>query len=291
MKQKLRQTLWDWMLMTLGCAILALGMGVFLVPNLISSGGVGTLSTVLLHLFNIPLSVTTILINALLLVFGYRYLGKQALVKTIGGVVLFSFFLELCTYLPVYTEDVLMASLGGGALVGLGVGLVVRREGSTGGSDFAALMLRRYFPHLSTARLILVIDCAIIALSGVVFRSLTVTLYSLVSMFVCARVADLVLIHGTEAKSVYILSDRAQDIAALVIRDFSRGVTGVYSRGVYSERDRMMLLCVVSPKELPRLIRAIRRLDEAAFIIISDVREVVGEGFVSLGSYGEDEKE
>lgn len=291
MKQRIGRAIWDWGLIAVGCAILALGMSTFMVPNRISSGGVGTLSTVLLYLFDLPLSVTTIAINAVLLLLGFRYLTKKAIVRTVIGVLLFSAFLELCAYFPVYTEDVLMATLGGGVLVGLGVGLVVRQDGSTGGSDFAALMLRRFFPHLSTARLILLIDCAIIALSGLVFRSLTVTLYSLVSMFVCSKVADLVLLHGTEAKSVYILSDKAEEISSLVIRDFSRGVTGVYSRGVYSERDRMMLLCVVSPKEMPRLIRAVRQLDHAAFIIISDVREVVGEGFVSQGIYSAGEKE
>ena len=285
MKKSVRVAVWDYIQIALGCAILAVGMNSFLVPSRISSGGVGTLATVLLYLLNIPLSVTTLVLNALLLLFGYQYLGKAAVVKTVVGVALLSGFLALAEYLPIYTEDVLMATLGGGLLIGLGVGLVVRREASTGGSDFAALILRRFFPHLSTARLILVIDCAIIAVSGLVFRSLTVTLYSLVAMVVASKVTDLILIHGTEAKSVYVLSSKTDEISEIVLRDFSRGVTGIYSKGVYSERDRMMLLCVVSPKELPRLIRAVRRLDPTAFVIISDVREVFGEGFQQTSVY------
>jgi uncharacterized membrane-anchored protein YitT (DUF2179 family) len=287
MKKRLRTVLWDYTQITLGCALLAAGLNLFLVPNVLSSGGVSTLATVLFYLFDVPLSITTLILNALLLALGYRYLGKSAVVKTIVGVVMLSAFLELTRRIPVYTEDVLIATLAGGVLVGVGVGLVIRREASTGGSDFAALVLKRFFPHLSTARLILIIDCIIIALSGVVFRSLTVTMYSLVSMFLYSKVADLILEHGTAAKSVYIMSSQTNEIASLVLRDFSRGVTGIYSRGVYSEQDRMMLLCVVSPKELPRLIRAVRALDKAAFIIITDVREVVGQGFRSLGAYSD----
>ena len=289
MKRAIKTLIWDYVPITLGCAVMAWGMNMFLVPSRLSSGGVGTLATVLLYLFDIPLSVTTLVLNALLLLLGFRYLRRSAIVKTVVGVVLLSIFLELAVYLPIYTEDVLMATLGGGILVGLGVGLVIRREGSTGGSDFAALILRRFFPHISTARLLLIIDCIIIAVSGIVFRSVTVTLYSLVAMFVCSKVADLVLIHGSEAKSVYILSSMPDEISKVVLREFSRGVTGIYSRGVYTEQDRMMLLCVVSPKELPQLIRKVRAIDKAAFVIISDVREVVGEGFRALGEY-EDNK-
>lgn len=287
MEHKYRRLIWDFLQITLGCAVLAIGMNVFLVPNMLSSGGVGSLATVLYHLVKIPLSVTTIVLNALLLIFGYRYLGRGAVIKTIIGVVLFSLFLELTTLLPAYTEDTLMATLGGGILVGLGIGLVVRREGSTGGSDLAALILRRFFPHISTARIILVIDCAIIIISGIAFKSVTVTLYSLVAMLACSKVADLVLIYGSEAKSLYILSSQTERISKVVLSEFSRGVTEIYSRGAYSAQDRMMLLCVVSPKEMPHLIRRIRSIDNSAFLIISDVREVVGKGFRALGEYEE----
>lgn len=291
MKRNVKNMIGEWAQITLGCAILAIGMNLFLVPSRISSGGVGTLATIFLYLFHIPLSVTMLVLNALLLLLGYRYLGRGAVIKTVGGVVLLSIFLELTVFLPVYTEDVLMATLGGGVLVGVGVGLVVRCDGSTGGSDFAALMLRRFFPHLSTARLILVIDCVIIAVSGIVFRSVTVTLYSLLSMIVASKITDLILMQGTAAKSVYILSAKSAEIAEIILRDFARGVTGVYSRGIYSERDCMMLLCVVSPKELPRLVKQVRALDQTAFVIITDVREVVGEGFRAMNQYSAGENE
>ena len=289
MKKHVRTALWDYLQIALGCAVLAIGLNLFLVPNRFSSGGVSTLATVLYYTFGLPLSLTTLVFNVLLLAIGFRYLGKTAVVKTIVGVVMLSGFLELTSHWPVYTEDALMAAIGGGVLVGIGVGLVIRRDASTGGSDFAALILRRFFPHISTARLILIIDCIIIALSGIVFRSLTVTMYSIIAMIICSRVADIILMHGTEAKSVYILSSKTDEIAQMVLRDFSRGATGIYSRGVYTQTDRMMLLCVVSPKELPRLLRAVRALDRTAFTIISDVREVVGEGFRSLGGYDGDQ--
>ena len=291
MKKRVRVALADGFQIALGCAIMAAGLNLFLVPNRLSSGGVSTIATVLYYLMEMPLSVTTLVFNTLLLLLGFRYLGRSAVIKTLAGVVLLSGFLELTSFLPVYTEDMLIASLCGGVLVGVGVGFVIRRDASTGGSDFAGLILHRFLPHLSTALLIFIIDCVIIIASGFVFRSLTVTMYSLVAMFICSKVADWILTHGTAAKAVYILSSKTDDIASLVLSDFSRGVTGIYSRGVYSACDRMMLLCVVSPKELPRLVRAVRALDRAAFVIITDVREVVGAGFRSLGEYSDEKND
>jgi len=263
----------------IGAFLLALGLNLFLVPFRISPGGVSTIGTVLLYLFGVPLSVTTLLLNAVLFLFGYKILGKSAVFKTIWGVVFSSLFLELCAYFPVYTEDVLMATLSGGILTGLGIGLAVRQEASTGGSDFAALMLHRFFPHISVSFLILLIDAIIIVLAGFVFGSITISFYSALSLFVSMKTTDLVLAFGDTAKSIFILSPKTNEISICIQTRFARGTTGIYSRGMYLGKDGLMLFCVVSPKELPSLVRLVRSVDETAFIVISDAREVLGEGF------------
>ncbi len=263
----------------LGALTLALGLNVFLVPMQLSVGGVGSIGTVLLYLINLPLSVTNLVINAGLFVVGYKYLGKAMLVKTVAGILFLSLFLSLTEKLPAFTDDVLLAALFGGLLCGAGVGIVVRFEGSTGGSDFAAVILHHIFAHLSVPILLLLLDLAVVFVSGFIFESVAVTLYSVLALAVAAKTADMILTMGDMAKSVFVLSEKADEIAGYIHEKIERGVTGVHSRGMYTKKDRLMLLCAVSPKQLPMLVHGIKQIDKTAFIIITDAHRVVGEGF------------
>ena len=285
MKRTIKTYLWDAGWIAIGCFVLAIGVTLFLSPNRVSSGGISTVGTVLLHLFGVRISLTNILANALLFSFGFRYLEKYAIVKTLEGILFFSLSLELISLLPVYTEDVMIATLIGGALIGLGVGLVIRKDGSTGGSDFAALILKRFFPHVSLAHLILILDCAVVIFAGFVFQSVSVTLYSLIAMYVSSKITDAIVTLGDSAKEVRIFSSQAERIAAEIIERFERGVTGIYGKGMYSGKEGMNLLCVVSPKELPALIHAVKEMDPTSFIIINDAKEVLGEGFKERSHY------
>jgi len=264
---------------TLGSFLLAVSLSCFLTPSALSAGGVGTIATVLFSFFGVPLSVTTLFINVVLFWAGHRFLSRETVFRSFFGVLASSFFLALSTHFPVYTEDLSVAVLSGGLMMGIGLGLVVRQGASTGGTDFFALILKRFFPHLSLARLMLLIDCGIILFSGLLFRSVTATVYSAAALYLSMEMADRVISFGNAAKAVYILSANALNVSKQIQKAFLRGTTGIYSRGMYTEKDRLMLLSVVSPKELPGLIALIREEDPAAFIIISDVREVLGEGF------------
>lgn len=269
----------EYVCIAFGALILAIGLNQFLVPMKLSVGGIGSIGTMLLYLLRVPLSVTNLVLNAVLFVFGFKYMGRSAVLKTVAGVLFLSLFLALTQGAWAYGEDAFMSALVGGLLCGIGVGIVVRQEGSTGGSDFAALILHKLFPHLSVAVLLMGIDFVIVAVSGLVFQSITVMFYSLLALLVAAKVADVILTVGDVAKSVYILSEKHKEIAERVHTQLNRGATGVFSRGMYSGRETMMLLCVVSPKELPQLVHLVRDTDKSAFIIISDAREVLGEGF------------
>ena len=276
---KIKSVIKDYFLIVLGTFILAVGLNLFLVPCRISSGGISSIGTVLLYKLNIPMSVTNIVFNALLFTLGYKYVGKSSVVKTIVGIVGLSAFLEVTKFFPVFGDDLFIATVIGGVLVGIGVGLVVRVEASTGGSDFAALILKKFFPHISVANLILVIDSLIIVFAGIMFNDYMITFYSAIAMFIASKATDAIAAMGDAAKSVYIMSAKNSEISQMIIETFERGVTGVYSKGVYSGEDNMMLLCVVSPKQLPRLIHKVKEIDKDAFIIVNDVREVLGEGF------------
>ena len=285
MKRNIKTYLTDALWIAVGCFILALGINLFLAPNKISSGGISSIGTVLLHLFGIRISLTNIVANAVLFFFGFRYLGKYAVVKTVEGIAFFSLSLEIVSLLPIYAEDMMMATLIGGALVGLGVGLVVRKDGSTGGSDFAALILKRFFPHISLAHLILIMDCAVVVLAGIIFRSVSITFYSLIAMYVSSKITDAIVTLGDSAKEVRIFSAQTEKIASEIMERFERGVTGIYGKGMYSGKESMNLLCVVSPKELPALIHTVKEIDPTSFIIINDAKEVLGEGFKENSPY------
>lgn len=275
----------DFLFIIAGCLVLAVGINLFLAPSMISSGGISSIGTILLHLFGVDLWITNLVANVLLFLLGFRFLGKYAVAKTAAGIAFLSLFLWLSDFLPKFRGDMILATVVGGVLVGLGVGLVVRRDGSTGGSDFAALMIKRFLPHVSIANLILVMDCAVIILSGIVFKSVSVTIYSVIAMYISSKVTDWVVLRGDAAKSVQILSEKNEEIAQMIMERFERGVTGVHCRGMYSKKEGLMLMCLVSPKELPRLVSAVRRIDPACFLVIEDAREVLGEGFKEKSDY------
>lgn len=265
-----------------GSAFAAGGMAFFLVPARLSAGGIGTLGTVLFYLFGIPLSLTTVLLNAFLLFFGVKILGKGTAIRTLAGIALYSAFLEIFARFPVFSGEDLIASVCGGCLAGMGVGLTLRGNGSTGGSDLAGLMLKKKFPHLSTTTLILLLDCAVIAVAGAVFQSLTVAFFSALAMYFSALVGGAVLEMGDRAKTLLILSERSDDIARILMHSFQRGVTKLPCQGGWEKRERTMLLSAVRPKEAPLISAAIKEKDPKSFVILFDAREVLGEGFKPL---------
>lgn len=268
--------------LAVGALLIAVGLQMFLTPNRLSAGGVSSVGTVLLYLFGLRLSASNLLLNGALFLLGYRCLGGRSVLRAALGAGYLSAFLELTQFLPAYQKDLPVAALCGGALIGAGVGLCVRQDASTGGSDFAGLILKRYFPHIPVAVLIFLIDFSVVSAAGLFFRSFTVTAYSVFALITSSFVADKVLTFGDRAKTVYIFSEKADCIADFVLQEFERGVSAIPCIGMYSGKSCRMLLCVVSPKQLPRLLQRLRRLDSAAFTVIQDAREVLGEGFKKL---------
>jgi len=272
----------DYLFIIFGSFLIAFATNYFLIPQKISAGGLGGIGTVLLYVFDIPISVTVFLLNIVLFLMGYKILNKSSLTKTIAGIFFLSVFLELTSVFGVYSDDILISSVFGGLLVGIGVGFTVSKEASTGGSDFAALMLHRIFPHISLARIILIIDFFVIVIAGIIFKNYTVSFYSLISLYISSKIADAILVRGDYAKSVYIISDCSEKISEFIINEMNRGVTGIYSRGYYKNKDSIMLMCIVRSKEIPRLLNNIKLIDNEAFLIVSEVREVRGAGFKKI---------
>ncbi|MBE6915393.1 MAG: YitT family protein [Ruminococcaceae bacterium] len=275
----LKEKIYDYVISVLGVFLLALSLNLFLIPNKLSCGGVSSVGIMLQYLYQIPISLTNIVLNLILFLLGYRFIGKSSVIKTALGILLLSLFLEFTATWNSISNDRLIVSVFGGALMGLGIGLVIRCGASTGGSDFAGMILHRFLPHISIATLIMLIDGVIVILTGIVFGDVLITFYSLLALFVSAKVSLFVLSFGNVAREVLVVTAQHLEISQAIMRSFNRGTTGIYSRGMYSMEDRVMLLCVVTPKELPQVVRLVRELDPNSFVVISDSRTVLGEGF------------
>ena len=277
----------EYLVIALGSFILAFGISLFLVPCKISTGGVSGIGTVLWHLFKIPLSISTLVINLILFLLGFKFLPKSSIVKTLFGIAAFSLSFEgteriapvLNSWMGGATGDVWVAAIFGGVLVGVGVGLVVSKEASTGGSDFAALMLNKVIPHMSVASFIMIIDTAIIIISSIALGDFSLTFYSIVSLYISNMVTDYLIIRGDVAKKIEIISEKNDEISKEIMEKLERGVTAVHGKGCYSCEEKEMLMCVVRPKEVPRVMGIIRDIDPAAFTVVSEAKEVRGLGF------------
>ncbi len=273
MKQKIK----DYALMTLGVAVAVAGLNFFLVPAKIAAGGVSGIATILYHLFEAPLGVSIAALNIPLFIFGIRLIGKSFAIRTTYSLILYSLLAQV---LPIPEEqDLLLGCVYGGVLVGAGIGLVVRSGGSTGGTDMAARMLSSRSKNMSVGVLVFAIDFVVIGASALAF-DFTLALYAIASLFISAKVIDFFTEGLSAAKAFYIISDKSSEIAKAIMEQMERGVTALKAQGVYSGKSKEVLLCVLEWRtEGPKLKSIVKSIDEKAFVIVADVKEVLGEGF------------
>ena len=261
---------------TLGCAIFALGFDLFLEPNSLNVGGMSGLAMILRELLGFgSIGVLTMLLNVPLFVLGARKLGKKFLFGSLAGMLLSSAFIDLFAVIPAPKTEILLDSLYGGLLVGLGLGLVFLSGATTGGSDIAAKLLRRRFRSASLGKVLLAIDLFIIFLTGVVFRDISRTLYSALPLAVSSVVMDQ-LLYGLDHSTVaLIISEHYQQL--------DRGATVLDGSGSYTGQPRPVLMSAVRQRELPELKTIVREIDPDAFVILLPAHQVLGEGFRRAG--------
>ena len=214
MKLKIR----DYVLISIGVALAVAGLNIFLVPGKIAAGGVSGIATILYHLFRIPLGISIIVLNIPLFIFGLKLLGKTFAIRTVYALLLYSALAEVIR-IPEQAYDPFLASIYGGVLVGVGIGLVVKFGATTGGTDMAAKILSERFRHVSLSVFLFGIDFVIIAAAGILF-DMTVAMYAVVSLFVASKVIDFVVAGLSAAKAFYIISDKSErDIARHTVSD------------------------------------------------------------------------
>lgn len=263
----------------LGAFIMAIAVSLFLLPNELSSGGFSGIATILYYLFNFPVGTTIIILNAPLFIFATLKIGKRFLLKSLLGTISLSVFIDILEKITPITNDKILACVYGGILTGLGTALILRAHSSTGGSDLAGNIIKEYKPMVRTGNLIMIIDAAIVILNVIFLKKVEIALYSAITIYLMGKVIDIIFEGIYFTKLVFIISDKSEEISKIIVNNIKRGVTGVYGKGIYTEENKLVLMCAIGRRELAELKSYIKEIDPNAFLIITNSREVLGTGF------------
>ena len=269
MKKNFLQLAKETFIVTLGCMIMAFNINYFFLGNKLAQGGVGGLSLILHYLSHIDISYIYFGLNVPLIIAAYIFLGKEFVVKTLYATV--GNFRE-----PL--DEILMASILGGALNGIGIGIVFYAGGSTGGTDIIAKIINKYY-GIALGKVLLAMDFIILSLVAFIFGKI-IFMYTLISLVVTAKIVDLIQEGIYSAKGVTIITNKTEELKNRIMQDVERGLTIINAQGAYTQRDVSMLYCVVGKYQLIKVKNIVKEVDPEAFMIVSHVHEVIGKGFL-----------
>jgi uncharacterized membrane-anchored protein YitT (DUF2179 family) len=269
----------------IGSFILATGFVLFITPYKIVPGGVYGISIVFHYLFGTPVGVMALAFDIPLTIIGIKILGPRFGFKTVLGFSLTAIFTDTLTYFwgfePLVKGDALLSSIFGGVLLGLRIGLIFKAKATSGGSDIVALVINKY-SKIPLGLLMIYIDSCIVLLGLVFFHDWKIPLYSWIVIFITGKVVDIVLEGVSYEKSLFIISDKHEEIRDKIINNLDRGGTYIDGKGMFNLTDRKIIFTVVSRRELALLEEYIHKIDPKAFLTVLDAREILGEGFRSL---------
>ena len=281
----IRTLIRNYLLIIIGTALMAFAIASVLEPASLVTGGFSGIAIIVKqytgHLIpgGVPLSVTNLVLNIPVFLIAIRLKGLRYLIHTLFATVMLSFWLSVLPVVPLAGNDLLLASLYGGILMGAGIGLVFVTGATTGGTDLIAALVQHFLRHYSISNILWVIDTAVV-LVGVYLYGIQITLYAIIAIYLTSKISDGIIDGLKFSKAAFIITEKPEALAALVMEELGRGVTGISATGMYSGDSKNMLLCVVSKKEIVRLKELAKSCDPNAFVIVTDVREVLGEGFI-----------
>ena len=279
-----KEFIYETSLLIVGCFLLALSFILFFDPHSIAPGVLTGLAVIVNYLLHIPLWLVNLIFNVPLFIIAYKVLTKIECLKTLLGIVFFTLALNLCENFAnlEITNDVLLATLTGGVILGLGLGIIFKINGTTGGTDLIGLILNRWFPSVSVPKLMGVADCIVVISSIFATGKIEIGLYSALGLYIAVVVSDMVIEGIHSAKSFTIISNSPNEISKAILEKMNRGVTILSAKGGYTKEEKDALLVVVSKKEVSSLRRIVKTVDPNAFVVITDVHEALGEGFKQI---------
>lgn len=279
MKNKIVQTIQEYVIIALGCTIMAAGVSLFLLPNELSTGGFSGIATIVYYFFKVPMGVTVFALNIPLLIIAYFKIGKQLFARSIYGTIVFSLMIDLIDKITPLTHDRFLGCIYGGIFAGIGTAIILKFDASTGGSDLLSHIIRAYKKQYKSSSLILSVDTVVIALNVIFFKNIEIGLYSAIAIFLMGKMIDLIFEGVNFTKVIFIISPKYEEIAGQISASINRGSTGLFSKGMYTDQEKLTLLCVGSRTEAYEMQNIAKEIDKEAFIIIINAREVIGKGF------------
>lgn len=282
MQKNFLKSVKDYFLISLASVFYGMGVSLFLDPNSISPGGITGIAMILSRIVPLHTGMLYLLINIPILAVGSWKFGIRFLSKTIYAVFFTSLFTDLLVPFGPATDNLLLASLAGGLLLALGIGIIFRIGGATGGTDIIVRLLRLRLRHLKTGFLLLVLDAAVVGMTGFLLHDLDLTLYALLTVFVSDRAVDYVVYGGDEAKMFHIITDRRDAIGDRLLKELEVGCTYLQGTGGWTSTPKDVILVVVYKRIAPRVEEIVKSEDPAAFIIESHATEIYGEGYKDL---------
>ncbi len=250
-------------------------------PNNIAPGGVSGIGTMLNHLFNIPIGSVIIAVNIPLFIFSFKRFGRSFFKKSLFATFLTSSLIDILPFIleKHYVYSPLLASIFGGVSIGVGVGIIFLRGGTTGGADILAKLIKLKYPHLSLGTLVFIIDAIIVISTLFVYRSIEALLYSTILFFVTSRAVDAIIFGAARSKMLLIITSSPEEISKRIMNDVEHGVTLIPASGGYTNEEKTILLSVVRPNEVAEINKIVKEIDRSAFTVITESNEVFGYGF------------
>jgi len=281
-ENKKYRVLVEYLAIALGSGLLAFSLVFFLEPNTIAPGGVTGFAILIQKIFGIPIDFTNLAVNVPLFIAGIMILGKAFGAKTAYATIMLSVFIRFFYMFfgeISVTDDLLLAAIYGGVISGVGLGIVFRYGGTTGGTDLGGAILNKFFPNLSTAKMMMLLDLIVVGAAGLVERRIETSLYSIIALYILVKLIDFIVEGLSYAKAFYIISSDPEAMGKKITQEMHRGVTALSGKGVYTGSNRDVLMCVVNRAQVAKLKRIVHEVDPKAFMMVSTIHEVLGEGF------------
>ncbi|MBO7526873.1 MAG: YitT family protein [Clostridia bacterium] len=279
----------DTIFVIIGTFLMGFSFNVFLNANKISPSGFSGLSAIVSNLmqenlgWSIHPSVFYLCINAVLFLISFKKMGIKFAINTGIGIAAYSLFIEICNFdIGLSGSDLLLCAIYGGVLTGIGLGLVFRGHGSTGGSDLLANIVNNKYKQISVGNIIFIVDAIVVGLSFLAYNNLSLSLYSLIAIWIMTKVSDVVVSGVQGVRGYYIISSKYEEISEAIMKEIDRGVTGFNAKGMYTKSDGIVLLTLVTRSESMRLRQIVSNIDKDAFMFSCPVSEAIGQGFAPL---------
>ncbi|WP_315336840.1 YitT family protein [Fusobacterium pseudoperiodonticum] len=278
MSNKYLQFIKEYIIVALACVVMAFNINYFFVGNKLAEGGVSGLSLIIHYLSNIDVSYLYFALNIPLIILAYIFLGKNFLLKTLFATFILSVFLKVFASFSEPLDDILLAAIFGGAINGIAIGIVFYAGGSTGGIDIIAKIINKY-TGIPISRILLTTDFIVLSIVAVIFGKV-IFMYTLISLVISSKMIDIIQVGIYSAKGVTIITTKEDEIRKRIMEDTGRGITLIDAKGGYTQKEIGMLYCVVGQYQLIKVKTIVKEVDPSAFMIVADVHEVIGNGFL-----------